>query len=460
MAGGAPVNFTPTNSSSNSNSDTKYSGTIALMSGLFFVIGFITVLNDVLIAIMKKAFAFKDDENWQLLLIQFSFFIAYGLLSVPAGNLIKKIGYKKGTIYALFTVATGLLLFYPASEYASYGLFLFAMFIAGSGFALLQVAINPYLIGLGTPETGAARLNLGGALNSTATFIGPIFGSFYLLNECLMTETETLNTTRNLYVGIALLIIVIAGFMFFMKQPKLSIENDKDEVLSGSIFEFKHLIFGAGAIFFYVGAEVVVGSLLIVYLESDIMGNIPAKFAANLVAYYWAGAMIGRFMGSKISSKIAPNKALAFVGIGAFILILLSMTDIMIQNSVIIPVINMGEDCKTLEFYFNFKSLTVPLAAICLILIGLFNSIMWPSIFTLGISRLGKYTSKGSGLMVTMVAGGAFVTLLQAILADQIGYRYSFALCLICYAYIIFFALKGYKPKMVADNDKGEIVEA
>ena len=458
MAGGAPINF----SSNNSIFDPKanYTPAIALMATLFFVIGFITVLNDVLIPIMKDTFDFKDNENWKLMLIQFSFFMAYGLLSVPSGNLIKTIGYKKGTVYALFIVATGLLLFYPASEFASYGLFLLALFIVGSGFALLQVAINPYLIALGTPETGAARLNLGGALNSTATFIGPIFGSFYLLNECLMTKTETLATTRTLYVGIAILIIAIAVFMLFMKLPKLSIENEKNEILSGSIFEFSHLIFGAGAIFFYVGAEVVIGSLLVVYLKSDTMGNIPEKFAANLVAYYWAGAMIGRFIGSKVTQQIAPNKALAFVGIAAFVLIFLSMTDIMIHNTITVPVINMGEDCTTLEFYFNFKSLTVPLAAICLILIGLFNSIMWPSIFPLGIARLGKYTSKGSGLMVTMVAGGAFVSLLQAILADQFGYRYSFALCLICYAYIIFFALKGYKPNKVADNEKGEIVEA
>jgi len=458
MAGGAPTNFSTNNSSLDPN--IKYTASIALMATLFFVIGFITVLNDVLIPIMKDVFAFKDNENWKLLLIQFSFFMAYGLLSIPGGNLIKAIGYKKGTIYSLFIVAVGLLLFYPASEYASYGLFLFALFIVGSGFAILQVAINPYLIALGTPETGAARLNLGGALNSTATAIGPIFGSFYLLNECLMTETETLATTRTLYVAIALLIIAIAVFMMFMKLPKLSIENEKDEVLSGSIFEFNHLIFGAGAIFFYVGAEVVIGSLLVVYLKSDSMGNIPEKFAASLVAYYWAGAMIGRFMGSKITQKIAPNKALAFVSIVAFSLIFLSMTDVMVHNTLTIPVINMGEDCKTLEFYFNFKSLTVPFAAICLLLIGLFNAIMWPSIFPLGIARLGKYTSRGSGLMVTMVAGGALVSLLQGILADHIGYRYSFALCLLCYAYIIFFALKGYKPSKAADNEKGEIVEA
>lgn len=458
MAGGsAPINYT---SNSSLNTNTKYTSAIALMAMLFFIIGFITVLNDVLIPIMKKVFAFGDDENWKLLLIQFCFFMAYGLFSIPAGNLIKKIGYKKGTIVSLFIVASGLLLFYPASEFASYGLFLVALFIVGTGFALLQVAINPYLIALGTPETGAARLNLGGALNSTATAIGPIFGSFYLLNECIMTETETLTTTRTLYVAIALLIITIATLMWFMKLPKLSIENDKEEILTGSIFEFRHLLYGAGAIFFYVGAEVVIGSLLVVYLKSDTMGNIPEKFAASLVAYYWAGAMIGRFMGSKITKEIPAHKALAFVAIAAFILIFLSMTDGMINNTLTIPVVNMGEDCTTLEFYFNFKHLEVPYAAVCLLLIGLFNAIMWPSIFPLGIARLGKYTSKGSGLMVTMVAGGALITWLQGALADQFGYRYSFTLCLVCYAYIIFFALKGYKPILVADNEHGEIVPA
>ncbi len=457
MAGGSSTHIS---SHSSTDPNVKYTAAIALMATLFFVIGFITVLNDVLIPIMKSTFDFKDNENWKLLLIQFSFFMAYGLLSIPGGNLIKRIGYKKGTICSLLIVAFGLLLFYPASEYASYGLFLLALFIVGSGFAILQVAINPYLISLGTAETGAARLNLGGALNSTATAVGPIFGSFYLLNECIMTKTETLATTRSLYVAIALLIIAITAFMWFMKLPKLSIENEKDEVLTGSIFEFRHLLFGAGAIFFYVGAEVVIGSLLVVYLKSDTMGNIPEKFAASLVAYYWAGAMIGRFMGSKITQKVATHKALAFVAIVAFALIFLSMTDFMIHNKITVPVINMGEDCTTMEFYFNFKPITVPLAAVCLLLIGLFNSIMWPSIFPLGIARLGKYTSRGSGLMVTMVAGGALVTILQGILADHVGYRYSFALCLVCYAYIIFFAVKGYKPVKAADNETGEIVEA
>ncbi len=458
MAGGAPINFSNTNSSSDSS--VNYTPAIILMVTLFFVIGFITVLNDILIPIMKSIFHFTDKENWKLSLIQFSFFMAYGLMSIPGGNLIKAIGYKKGTIYALFIVSFGLLLFYPASELASYSLFLIALFFVGGGFAILQVAINPYLIALGTPETGAARLNLGGALNSTATAIGPIFGSVILLNECITNHADILGTVRSLYVMIALLIIAIATFMFFMKLPKLSIENDKDEVLEGSIFQFRHLLFGSGAIFFYVGAEVVVGSLLVVYLKSDTMGNIPEKFAAGLVAYYWAGAMIGRFAGSKLTQHIAPNKALAFVAIAAFSLIFLSMTDFMINHHTTISVINMGQDCETNVAYFNFKSLTLPYAAICLLLIGVCNSVMWPSIFPLGIARLGKYTSRGSGIMVTMVAGGAFVTLLQTILADTIGLRYSFTLCLVCYAYIIFFAVKGYKPQMVADNEKGEIVEA
>jgi len=458
MAGGTPIHFSSNNTSTDPNA--KYTAAIALMATLFFLIGFITVLNDVLIPIMQKVFGFSKNENWKLLLIQFSFFMAYGLLSIPGGWLVKNIGYKKGTIYSLFVVSFGLLLFYPASEYASYGLFLVALFFVGGGFAILQVAINPYLIALGTPETGAARLNLGGALNSTATAIGPIFGSYVLLNECITNQTDVLGTIRSLYVAIALLAIAIASFMFFMKLPKLSIENDKHEILEGSIFEFKHLLYGAGAIFFYVGAEVVIGSLLVVYLKSDTMGNIPEKFAASLVAYYWAGAMIGRYMGSNLTKHIAPNKALAFVAIVAFTLIFLSMTDVMINQHVSIPVINMGEHCVTGEFYFNFKSLTVPFAAVCLLLIGLFNAIMWPSIFPLGIARLGKYTSRGSGLMVTMVAGGAFVSLLQGFLADKFGYRYSFALCLICYAYIIFFALKGYKPGKAADNDRGDIIDA
>ncbi|MBC7452036.1 MAG: sugar MFS transporter [Cytophagales bacterium] len=458
MAGGAPNHHSTVHASSDANAN--YTVPIALMATLFFLIGFITVLNDVLIPIMKNIFNFSEKETWKVMLIQFSFFMAYGLLSIPGGWLVKAIGYKKGTIYSLFIVAFGLLMFYPASEYTSYGLFLFALFCFGSGLAILQVAINPYLIALGTPETGASRLNLGGAFNSTATFLGPILGAYVLLNECIVSQEHRLDTVRSFYVVIGLLTIALAISMFFIKLPKLSIENDKDEHLDGSIFQFRHLLFGSGAIFFYVGAEVVVGSLLILYLKSDTMGNIPEKFAASLVAYFWAGAMIGRFWGSSLTKHIPTNKALAFVAAFAFVLIFLSMTDFMINHHLTVPVVNMGEHCETKEFYFGFKLLSVPFAAICLLLIGLANSIMWPSIFPLGIARLGKYTSRGSGLMVTMVSGGALVSLLQAKIASEIGYRYSFALCLICYGYILFFALKGYKPVKAADNAEDEIRNA
>lgn len=456
MAGG-PIssNFSTLEGGSNKN----YALPIALMSGLFFIIGFVTVLNDVLIPIMQDIFHFSAHENWKLLLIQFSFFVAYGIISIPGGHLVKKIGYKKGTIYSLLLVALGLLLFYPASIMASYGLFLMALFIVGGGFAILQVAINPYLIALGTPETGASRLNLGGALNSTATAIGPIFGTYMLLNECISKAEDKLGTVRSLYLVLAVIIIVMVILLIYSKLPKLSIENDKDEQLEGDIFQFRHLVFGALAIFFYVGAEVVIGSLLVVYLKSPTMGHIPERIAGTLVAYYWGGAMIGRFLGSAITKKIAPNLALSFVAAASFVLIFLSMTDIMIDNKISIPYINIGDNCDTNSFYLNFKTITLPWAAVCLLSIGFFNAIMWPSIFTLGIARLGKYTSKGSGIMVTMVAGGAFVSILQGFLADQIGYTYSFSICLVCYIYILFFGLNGYKPIKVADNEKGEIVE-
>lgn len=444
MAGGGPISSGGSNS--NFDSSKNYTPAISLVAGLFFMIGFITVLNDVLIPTMKEIFQFKDDETWKLMLIQFCFFFAYGIMSVPGGAIIKKIGYKNGTVLSVVLVVIGLLLFYPASEYAIYGLFLSALFVIGLGFAIMQVAINPYLVALGSPETGASRLNLGGALNSTATFIGPILGAWMLLNEC-SKGTERLGLLQNSYLIFAGLFVLVAVVLLMMKLPKISIENEEGDELKESIFSFSHLLYGSGAIFFYVGAEVVIGSLLVVYLRSDVMGSIPEKLATTMVAYYWGGAMIGRFAGSALTRKIAPNKALAFVSAMAFILIGLSMVPVLLETSVSVPTIDVGNHCESGDFYMGLTSVQLPLAGLCLISIGLFNSIMWPSIFPLGISKLGKYTSKGSGLMVTMVAGGAFVSLFQGFLADKIGYTYSFVTCLVCYAYIFFFAIKGYKVK-------------
>lgn len=430
---------------SNYNPNVNYTVPLTLMVTLFFMIGFITVLNDVLIPTMKEIFHFGPDDNLKLMLIQFSFFIAYGVMSIPAGMIIEKLGYKKTLSIALGVIATGLLLFVPAAETASYPFFLVALFIVANGLAILQVAINPYLIALGSPETGAARLTFGGTLNSTATAVGPIIGAWLILDECVK-GADRIHLVKGPYIGLALIIMSIAGVLFFLKLPKIESIESEDKAHSGhSIMEYPHLLLGALAIFFYVGAEVAIGSFLVVYLKDDF--QIAEKHASALVAYYWSSAMIGRAIGSLVTAKINPAKALAFVSGVALLLVVLSMTGIMMSIGVTIPVLEVGNDCTTGNFFIGFIPVEVPLGAFLLVLVGLFNAIMWPVIFPLGIKNLGPLTSKGSGLMVTMVIGGAFIPLIQGALADAIGYQYSFALVLICYGYILYYALVGHKPK-------------
>lgn len=454
MAGGGPSGGSKVTLENQGNQ--SYGFALTMMIVLFFMIGFITVLNDVLIPSMKEIFNFKEDENWKLMLIQFAFFIAYGVMSIPAGMIINKFGYKKGLILALGVIAAGLLLFVPASLVESYVFFLVALFIVGNGLAILQVAINPYIVALGPEETGASRLNFGGALNSTATAVGPILGAWLILDECVSPQ-EKIGLVRGPYIALAIIIIVIAAVLSASKLPKLRTEAATGTKVSGSAWDFMHLRLGAGAIFFYVGAEVAIGSLLVIYLKTEAMGSIPENLASSLVAYYWSSAMIGRFIGSAVTKRIQANKALSFVAVAALLLIGLSMFGPLLEAKMSIPVIAMGNDCDTGAFNLGFTPVTVPVAAFCLVLVGLMNSIMWPSIFPLGIAKLGEHTSQGSGFMVTMVVGGAFIPLLQGALADSIGFRYSFIICAVCYVYILFFAIKGYKMGKIATMKDDEV---
>ena len=430
----------------------NYGFAFSIMVSLFFMIGFITVLNDVLIPSLKEVFELKA---WQAMLIQFCFFTAYLVMSIPAGKLIEKVGYKKGLAIALGVMGTGLLLFIPASMTLMYGFFLFALFVVASGITILQVAINPYIIALGPEETGASRLNLGGALNSTATFVGPILGGAFILKEFHLSDFPSLadmnmakaEAVQGPYLILALVTIAIAGILFMTRLPKLSSEKAIGEEVEGSAWDYKHLIYGSGAIFFYVGAEVAIGSLLVLYLAQDEMGNIPEKLASSLLAYYWGSAMIGRFIGSAVGQKIKANVLLSIVSVIALGLIILSMLGFTLTTWVSVPVMNILPETGGI---MDFSPVKVPLSAVLLVLVGLFNSVMWPAIFPLGIAKLKKHTSQGSGIMVMMVFGGAVIPLLQGFVADAIGYRFSFIICLFCYAYILWFALKGYKAGKIS----------
>jgi FHS family L-fucose permease-like MFS transporter len=432
-------------STSTYDSSKNYSVPLALLIGLFFMIGFITVMNDVLIPSLKGVF--NITENWKLMMIQFCFFGAYGIMSIPAGSIIAKIGYKKGLTLALSIMGTGLFMFVPAASLLSFELFLAALFIVACGLTILQVAINPYIISLGRPETGAARLNLGGALNSTATFIGPIIGGALILKPGLIDAVAKADAVKGPYIVLALVTIAIGVLLYFITLPKLEVEEEVQT--NDSYGKFKHLIFGSGAIFFYVGAEVAIGSLLILYLHKDF--GVDEKMASSLVAYYWGRAMIGRFIGSALGQTIKANVMLAAVSIGAIALIVLSMVGF--TTPIDIPVMIMNTDPS---FSINFINQPIPMAAFFLVLVGLLNSVMWPCIFPLGIAKLGSFTSKGSGLMCSMIVGGAFIPLLQGVIADSIGYKLSFIVCVVCYLYLLFFAVKGHKTDYLDSEEKGE----
>jgi len=427
----------------------SYTVPLTLMISLFFMIGFITVLNDVLIPSLKGLFALT---RVQAMLVQFCFFIAYGVMSIPAGHWVQRIGYKRGLALALTLMAAGLLLFVPASMVQSYGFFLFALFVVATGLTVLQVAINPYIISLGSPETGAARLNMGGTANSFATFIGPIIGAAYILPHGLIDPVEKAAAVKGPYLVLALVTIAIAALLYFLKLPKLDSEVEAGETVQGSIWDYRHLLYGAGAIFVYVGAEVAIGSVLVLYMTEDHLIRLaegaiatltPEKAASSLVAYYWGSAMIGRLIGAIIGQRVAAQTMLRVVAVIALALVLLSMTDTFNNWWMNMSVMVLNLD----PFSISFEPIAFPVSILLLVLVGLFNSVMWPCIFPLSIAGLGKLTSRGSGLLVSMVAGGALIPLALGYLSDfdSIGFRYSFVTVLFCYAYILYFAVKGYR---------------
>jgi FHS family L-fucose permease-like MFS transporter len=390
----------------------NYTLPMTLMVCLYFSIGFITSLNDILVPHFKDLFHLT---NVLALLVQFCFFGAYFLMSVPSGWVIGRIGYKAGIIAALGTMAAGLLLFVPASIVISYPVFLLALFIVGSGLALLQVAINPYVGALGKPEAAAARLNLCGGLNSLATTIAPGVGAAFIFAAAGATSAQLAQSVRMPYVYLAVFTLLLAASTSLVKLPELIEKPAEKAVGGGSAWSFIHLRLGAAAIFTYVGAEVAIGSVLINFLGQPSMGSLSHKAAAHFVQLYWGGAMVGRFIGSVALRYVRTERALAAVAASAL----------------------------TLAAVTIFGHGAVALWAI--VACGLFNSVMWPCIFPLSVRGLGRFTSQGSGILVTMVAGGAVIPEIQGWLADRIGYQHSFAVVLACYAYLLYFGLTGYR---------------
>ena len=417
--------------SSPAQPDQNYTPAMVVISSVFFMWGFVTVLNDILVPHLKAIFDLNYTET---MLIQFTFFMAYFLVSLPAAKIIAKIGYHRTIVLGLAVMGCGALMFVPAAAIPSYGLFLSGLFVLASGMTLLQVSANPYVAVLGPADHASVRLNLAQALNSLGTTIGPWVGGFLILTATVSTSQMTgdqlqahrlaeASTVKLPYIGIACFLGLLAFAISKFKFPTLSAiedENHHDEVKGDSVWQHRNLVLGAVGIFVYVGAEVAIGSFLVNYFMQPDIGGLTAQSAAKYVSFYWGGAMVGRFAGSALLRKVPTGPA---VGVAAIIACLLVSASILSTGAI---------------------------AMWSLILVGLFNSIMFPSIFTLGIAGLGRLTGKGSGMLIAAIVGGAIIPIIEGAIADRVGLHIAFLLPAVCYLYIMFYGFVGSKQTAAA----------
>jgi FHS family L-fucose permease-like MFS transporter len=422
---------TPNSSTPSSAPQTSMSYTVplAVVTTLFFMWGFLTCLNDILVPHLKPIF---DLNYTEIMLIQFAFFGAYFLFSIPSAKVIDWIGYQRSMVVGLLTMGAGAFLFVPAAMAPSYPLFLIALIVLGAGITCLQVAANPYVTVLGKPQTASSRLNLTQAFNSLGTFLAPFFGGLLILSAAPKTMSEIramapdalrayrlheAATVKVPYIGLGVALVLLAIAIGSFKLPKSPQAKHTVGVKDNdSIWRHPNLIFGAIAIFVYVGAEVSLGSFMVNYFSQPEIGGLTEKVAASFVAFYWGGAMIGRFIGSGLLQKMKTGQLLGICAVCAAALVAISM-------------MSSGHT-----------------AMWSIILVGFFNSIMFPSIFTLGVAELGPLTGDGSGIMIMAIVGGALIPLAQGAIADRVGIHHAFFLPVICYLYILFFALSGSKP--------------
>ncbi len=408
---------------------------MAVATGLFFMVGFLTCLNDIVIPHLKAIFELDYAEA---MLVQFAFFTSYFVFSYPSGALVEKFGYKKTMVVGLLVMALGAAGFIPAAKLAVFAIFLGALIVLAAGMTVVQVAVNPYVAVIGPAATASSRLNLAQAFNSFGTFIAPFLGGLVILGGASQLTPERMNTLstarlqayRELqahtvvlpYLGMALVLVLLAIALAVIKlQPRTSVaERTQDfrpgafsEALSrpDSIWRHPWLLAGALGIFTYVGAEVAIGSLLVNYMGLPQIGGLKQSTAANYLMVYWGGAMVGRFLGSAILQRVKTGKLLGFNAIVACLLVVLS-------------ILSHGH-----------------VAMFALLFVGFFNSIMFPSIFTLGIQDLGPLTSKGSSLLIAAIVGGALIPEATGKLADHIGLHPAFLIPALCYVYIACFGI-------------------
>jgi len=401
---------------------------LTVVTTIFFMWGFITALNDVLIPHLKSVFTLNYTE---VMLVQFTFFGAYFLMSLPSGKVVSRLGYRLSIVAGLVVTGIGALLFLPASMAQSYPLFLLAFFVLASGITLLQVAANPYVSLLGPARLASSRLNLAQALNSLGTTIAPKLGGLLILSVAVLGSAELAklpaaqqaayklqqaHLVQGPYLVIALVLFALALIVWLFHLPAIEGADQHADDSQHTFFDalaHARVWFGMLAIFVYVGAEVSIGSFMINYISLPGIGDMPEARAAGFVSLYWGGAMIGRFAGSALLTRIDARKLLCAFAIVAGLLVLTTM-------------LTHGH-----------------VAMWSVIAIGLFNSIMFPNIFTLGIEKFGPLAGKVSSLLVMAIVGGAMIPLAQGALADRIGVHHAFVLPLLCYAYIVFYSVRG-----------------
>jgi MFS transporter, FHS family, L-fucose permease len=407
----------------------NYSRPLAIVTTLFFMWGFLTCLNDVLIPHLKSVF---DLSYARAMLIQFAFFSAYFLFSVPWSRVVNAIGYKTTMVGGLLTMALGAFLFVAAASAFSYPLFLTALLVLAAGITGLQVSANPYVDLLGKPETASSRLDLTQAFNSLGTTIAPKIGGLLILSAAPMTiaqlqqftpealrlyRAQQAGSVKLPYAVIGVALVLLAALITISKLPKIeAAQRLPGEQRKDSIWKHRTLLLGAVGIFAYVGAEVSIGSFLINYFGLPEIAAFSAKTASGYVSFYWGGAMIGRFIGAPLLQRFNPRYLLALCAVPAATLVITSM-------------------------------LTHGHTAMWTILaVGFFNSIMFPTIFSLGEAGLGTLSGSGSGLLNMAIVGGAILPIIQGVIADRVGIHHAFVLPVICYLYILFYALSGSKP--------------
>jgi FHS family L-fucose permease-like MFS transporter len=421
-----------------SSTTTNYGAAMAMVTTLFFMWGFVTCLNDILIPRLKSIFELNYAA---VMMVQFAFFSGYFIFALPAGKIVEWIGYKRTMVSGLLTMTAGALLFLPAAAVPAFPLFLTALIIVAAGMTQLQVSANAYVSVLGSPSTASSRLNLAQGFNSLGTTLAPVFGGVLILGGIVKSGDEIhrlsaaalqayrisqASTVRLPYILIAATLLILATLIGFYKLPAITTHVDTVDIEDPntreaiSIWRHRHLIFGVLGIFLYVGAEVSIGSFLVNYFTQPYISTMSEKQAAFYVSFYWGGLMVGRFIGSAVLRKVPAGRLLGLVAIIACLLVTMSM--------------------------LSFGGL----AMWSIILVGLFNAVMFPSIFTLGIAGLGPLTEKGSGLLVAAIVGGAIIPTVEGALADRIGIHHAFILPALCYLYIAFYGFRGSRQHALA----------